>query len=95
MLLIATLALLASVQVRTQRAASRLADDRAAVHLAESTLITLQHGAVTLPEGVSVKRIDRDATSGRQWVRVTASVRGRSVDLTGLVPASVVVKEDR
>lgn len=77
---------------RTHVASSRLADARAATRAAEAALINMQAG---LPPGdvdkethVQVAPVASApaAPDGWHWVEVTASVRGQTRTLTGLVP---------
>ena len=91
--LIVVAALAAALAVaagRQRRAITRLADSRAAVHLAERAIASLQT-ARPVPEPSADERIDvaplpGDAPPGQQWVRVTATVRERSFELVGVVP---------
>lgn len=83
--------LLATAVGRHNRAASRLADSRAAVRMAEAVLIGLQtrKPAPAVEEAaVDVQRSPAsDGPAGWEWATVTVEHRGRSAVLTGLVPA--------
>jgi hypothetical protein len=73
-----------------RRSITRLANSRAAIHLADRAMVSLQTSR-TLPEtsadeGIAVAPLPDDAPPGQQWVCVTATVRGRSFELVGLVP---------
>lgn len=87
--MLVTLVLLANVRSRSQIVARRLADDRAAVHLAEATLLSLHANAnTTIDERVRVSRLDEPAApTGEQWAEVSATVNGRSVTVSGLIAA--------
>jgi hypothetical protein len=91
LILVAALAsALAVAAGRQRRSITRLADSRAAVHLADRSMVALQTSR-TLPEAsadeqVAVVPLPDDAPPGQQWVRVTATVRGRSFELVGIVP---------
>src|SRR5688500_9414702 len=88
--MILTAALALSV-TRSQRAAQRLADSRAAARLAEATITALQSGnpAPATPAGatVQVRRLDpaADLPPGTTWANVNVSFNGRIVELTGVV----------
>jgi hypothetical protein len=93
-----TAVLLAAAVHHTQRGSARLADSRAAVNLAEQTLIALQAGLTVpkAPEGAKVQIEMSDApgaADGLAWATVTAQVNGRSASLTGLVKADALEKQ--
>ena len=88
--LIVVAALAAALAVaagRQRRAVTRLADSREAIHLAERAMISLQIGTPIPPVGaderVGVEPLPDDAPAKQQWVRVTATVRGRSSRTAG------------
>jgi hypothetical protein len=95
LLMLVTLALLGGMMVRSRAAGKRLADDRAAVRLAESTLLRLGAHADAVPaEGVEVRHLDAAAPEGFRWATATATVAGRRASLTGLVrTASATTRE--
>ena len=91
LILVAALAAALAVAAGQQRrAVTRLGDSRAAVHLAERAIASLQTGTPipdpSADEKVVVEPLTDEAPAGQRWVRVTATVRERSFDLVGLVP---------
>ena len=83
-------ALTVSVQ-RYRHASRRLADQRAAVQLAERVLTDLQAGQqpAAAPEGFKTQVQDlpeRPATSGIRWVEVRVEGSAVSFSLVGLIP---------
>jgi len=98
MLVSVTAVMLAVAVSRGQRASARLADSRAAVNLAEKTLVALQAGLTTpdAPAGakVQVEKVEAPETpKGLAWATVTAQVNGRSASLTGLVKTDALEKQ--
>jgi type II secretory pathway pseudopilin PulG len=78
-----------------QRAALRLANTRAACNAAESALTDLQRGkppaARQAADRIQIDRLEGGtAVPDFTWVRVTATVAGRRVSLSGLVKASAL-----
>jgi len=75
---------------RQQTGLRRLENSRAAARLAESALISLQDGRV-LPQSadgrINMRRLATASPSNMAWMKVTAIVQGRSVELIGLAPA--------
>jgi type II secretory pathway pseudopilin PulG len=73
------------------RAAVRMASQRAAMQLAEMALADLQRGATTAPaeaqDSVVVHRSGQ-RIGGLEWVQVIASHEGRQASLSGLAPAT-------
>ena len=90
-----TAALAISV-TRSQHAAQRLADARAAARLAEATITALQTGGSppAAPNGATVKvrRLDAstDLPPGSAWANVTVNFNGRIAELTGPVRADAL-----
>lgn len=73
--------------VATGKSVQSLADHRAAVREAERVLTQLQQGkTVNHP----VKVLEADGPKGMTWVRVEATVEGRSAQLVGIVPTRVM-----
>ena len=89
---------LGAVLGRQHRAVQKLADNRAAMHLAEAVLTDLQAGRGRSQTGadpdvtVTLRRVDRVgdqpgvAAGPDAWVEVVASVRGGRASLLGAVP---------
>jgi hypothetical protein len=71
---------------RQGRATQQLADSRVDDRKLEVVLLHLQSGDTSMPDEVSLRKLDTPAPSGRSWVEVSLS-RGRSSALVGLVPA--------
>src|SRR5688500_20404979 len=73
---------------RTNLVGKRLADNRAALRLAERTLADLRTGTPhAAPVGqVQLRRLS-DGPAGQAWVEVRANVEGRSTRLVGMVDA--------
>jgi type II secretory pathway pseudopilin PulG len=73
------------------RAAVRMASQRAAMQLAEKALADLQRGATTAPadsqDSVVVHRSGQ-RIGALEWVQVIASHEGRKASLSGLAPAT-------
>lgn len=91
MLLLSILTLMLGIAAGAHhRGLTRLIAVRAASHLAEASLLTLQQGATLSAQKnapVSVESLAPDDSRGPDtWVRVTARVEGRSASLIGLVP---------
>lgn len=83
-LVVALTAVLGAMVWRTNLIEKKLADNRAALRLAERALADLRAGSAIDASNVRVRRLT-DGTAGQMWVEVTASVDGRSVALVGLV----------
>jgi type II secretory pathway pseudopilin PulG len=83
---------LAVAMGRQRQSVTRFGDSRAAVHLAERALLNLQRGRPLPPvddqTAISVKNLDTPGTGSQVWVEVSATVRGRTQNLIGLVPAA-------
>jgi Tfp pilus assembly protein PilX len=86
---------LGAVLGRQHRAVQKLADTRAAMHLAEAVLTDLQAGRPLRKAGgdadvsVQLRSADDHAAGGAAadaWVEVVVNVRGGRASLTGLVP---------
>lgn len=93
LLLLTTILLLTSITTRGRVVAKRLAADRAATRLAETTLLTLAADpAASIPDAVEVRSAD-DATSGK-WVFVTATVEGRQATIAGVVPHAIATTQE-
>lgn len=93
LLLLAAFGLLLEVESRRIRVVARLADERAALRLAEETLLSIRHeglgaDATTKPvdERITIKRLPDPAPPAHAWVEVTARGDKRTVTLSGLVP---------
>ena len=69
---------------RTAGAADKLANDRAAIEAAQRTLLALQMRQPAPDLGTGVKVRIEPAKAG--WVKVTTTVEGRTVTLTGWTP---------
>jgi type II secretory pathway pseudopilin PulG len=73
------------------RAAVRMASQRAAMQTAEKALADLQRGATTAPadaaDRISVRRTGQ-RIGAMEWVQVTAFHDGRQASLSGLAPAT-------
>jgi hypothetical protein len=89
-------AVLASAVGRERTAELRLADDRAAVRVAEHALLDLQNSQPLPPLPADV-RVAVHAVSdapvapaGFAWADVEATVRGRQASLVGIVPAGAM-----
>ncbi len=76
------------VIARQQRGSQQLADHRAAIRLAETTIENLRIAQpIAPPADTTVEPLnDPSPLPDRKWVAVHATVNGRSVVLTGLVP---------
>lgn len=96
-ILVVLLSLLAVGLAGHARAARRLADQRAAVRLAEHVLVQLQSGgAAPTPqadEQIQITPIKDKPASGHPWVQVRAVVRGSEAILAGVVPAKAISPE--
>jgi len=72
------------------KARGRLAEQRAAVYLAESALLAVRShdgpAKAELPQGAAVDVLDAKAPEGQVWVRVTARYGSAEASLIGLVP---------
>ncbi len=79
---------------RQHTAELRLADARAALHLAEQTLLNVQHGQpapLLAPDSrLQLIPVTGDTPKGYGWVRVSATVHGLERSLVGIVPAAAV-----
>jgi hypothetical protein len=73
------------------RAAGRMASQRAAMQVAEKALADLQRGATTAPadtgDSVVVHRTGQ-RIGAMEWVQVSATHDGRHAALSGLAPAT-------
>lgn len=86
MLMLVTVVLLAGITGRSRIAARRLADDRAATRLAETTLLRLAaDGSATIDDAVHVTPLDTAAPPGLRWVNATSNLNGRRATIVGLV----------
>lgn len=86
LLMLVTLALLGTVLTRSKKTATRLSDDRAAVRLAERTLLVLNsHGNAPTDEHVRIEPLEVLPELDRHWVRITADVNGREASIVGFV----------
>ncbi len=87
MLLLATVLLFLGVTSKRIKVSKRLADDRAAVRLAERTMLTLRVNgflsAKTL-QGVAVTKLADPAPADYAWFEVNATVEERKASLVGL-----------
>jgi Tfp pilus assembly protein PilX len=89
LLLLVTLALLTNVAAHSRVAARRLADDRAAIRLAEATLLARNgRSPTTTDDRVDLMTLDAAAPVDRQWASATATINGRHVEIIGLVPTT-------
>jgi type II secretory pathway pseudopilin PulG len=81
-------AVLAGAVGRTRAAEQRLADDRAAVRLAEHALLNLQHHqtAPTAPDGASINVRRATDPTGGAWAAVDVDLHGRRATLFGMLP---------
>jgi hypothetical protein len=84
--------LLAGAVGRSGATEQRLADQRAAVRVAEHAMLNLQRHQPLPQLGGDVRIATRavdgaDAPAGFSWTAVDATVRGRRATLVGLVPA--------
>lgn len=88
MILIAMLSVaLIGLVTREGRAMAALADQRDAARVAEAALSDLQAGRELPGTAVRVSpAVGGDPVAGHAWVKVIATVRGRSASLVGLVP---------
>ena len=89
MLLLATVLLFLGVTSKRIRVSKRLADERAAVRLAEQTMLTLRvngYASATPIERVAITKLADPAPAAHVWVEVNATVEERKTSLVGLVP---------
>ena len=86
LLLLVTIALFTNVAAHSRVAAKRLADDRAAVRLAETTLLIRNTRTPTATDArVELVMLDTAAPIDRGWARATATVNGRRAEIVGLI----------
>ena len=93
--MILTMALTVAV-TRQNLASQKLAETRAAMRLAEATMIALQTGQTppAAPTGASVRvqRLDApgEVPRGCAWTTITVTLNGRATDVTGIVRADAI-----
>jgi hypothetical protein len=64
-------------------------DKRAAIRLAEETLLAMHNAPPTDDARIRIRRLETASESpSKIWVEVTATIDGRAASLTGQVPAS-------
>jgi type II secretory pathway pseudopilin PulG len=93
MMIVAVLgAMIGAAGAAHQRALKHLDDARAATHLAESALLSMQSGQKPVAGSeLAVRELPSPADlAGMSWVEVRASVHGKSASLVGLVPRDAV-----
>jgi hypothetical protein len=81
-----TLGLVSTVH-RERTVESSLADSRSALHLAEHTLLNLQHGQPVPAGAVDIHPASGGiAPAGFLWAKVDANVHGHHQSLLGVIP---------
>lgn len=93
--LVALLAgLLALALNRQNHAARKLADTRAALRLAEQTLLDLQTGQARPPDPrVQIRPLEPPPLPGQTWVEVAAESQGQRITLLGAIPQSSSIQK--
>lgn len=86
-------AILGAAAAMHQRGLKHLDDTRAASHLAESALLSMQSGQTPRAVGeqsLSIHELPSADVPGMTWVEVRATMHGQSASLVGLVPRNTI-----
>ncbi|HEX4055649.1 MAG TPA: type II secretion system protein [Tepidisphaeraceae bacterium] len=86
-------AILGGAAAMHQRSLKHLDATRAASHLAESALLSMQSGQpprAAEKKSLAIHELSSADVPGMSWVEVRATVHGRSASLVGLVPRNTI-----